>query len=102
MQSEPEKRVLMARRVAARWLARVAQAEYRFDVLYGSSEIRNLPNLLRSFRDGKLAMEGVPRVQNLGIRDSADALSLWSNDREGMLALKEWFEKRGYETTGIW
>lgn len=100
--AELEKRVVMERRVAARWLARVAAAEYRFDVLYGAKEIRNLPNLLRSFRDGKVALEGASRVADLGIRENGESLTLWSTNREAVIQLKDWFEKRGFETTGVW
>jgi len=102
MPKDGERRVVMAKRLAARWVARKAKAEYRFSVLYGAREIRNLPNLLRSFRDGKVAMEDAPRVADLGVRESFDSLTLWSNDREGMVSLKDWFEKRGFETTGVW
>lgn len=99
---DSEKRVVMARRVAQRWLRRVAHAEYRFDVLFGAREIKNLPGLLRSFRDGKVAMEGVPTIADLGVNERFDALSVWSSDRKGLIQLKDWFEKRGFETTGVW
>ena len=92
----------MAHRVAAQWVAHLAHAEYRFDVLYGATEIRNLPNLLRSFRDGKVGMEGIPHCPDLGIQESGDSLTLWSPNREAMIGLKDWFEKKGFETTGLW
>lgn len=100
--SGAEKRIVMARKVARRWVARVAQVEYRFAVLYGSKEIRNLPGLLKSFRDGKIAMQGVPTISDLGVRESFDQLEVWSSDRTGLVGLKDWFEKRGFETTGVW
>lgn len=97
-----EKRVVMARRVARRWLRKMARAEYRFQILFGAREIKNLPGLLRSFRDGKIAMEGVPKIADLGIKEDFDAISVWSSDRERLIQLKNWFEKRGFETTGVW
>ncbi len=97
-----EKRVVMARRVAGRWLRRVAHSEHRFKVLLGAKEIRNLPGLLRSFRDGKIAMVDVPKISDLGVKEGFDHISMWSRDRIGLIALKDWFEKRGFETTGIW
>jgi hypothetical protein len=100
--SEPDKRVLMTKRVAERWLRAVSFPEYRIRVLYGAREIRNLTNLLYSFRDGKVAMRGVPRVADLGVAADFDGLELWSKDHDGLKALGEWFEKRGFETTGIW
>jgi len=80
----------------------MAHAEYRFSVLFGAREIRNLPGLLRSFRDGKVAMEDVPQIHDLGVKESFDTVSVWSTDREGLIKLKDWFEKRGFETTGVW
>lgn len=97
-----QRRVVMAKRIAERWIRKVAHAEHRFDVLLGAREVKNLPNLLRAMRDGKVALEGVPRVASLGIQESFDSLTLWSGDREAMVSLKDWFEKRGFETTGIW
>lgn len=96
------KRVVMAKKVAARWLSRVAKSEYRFSVFQGSSEIRNLGGLLRSLRDGKIAMGDVPNIQDLGVSENFDSIDIWSSDREGMVKLQGWFEKRGYETTGVW
>ena len=102
MSKPQQRRVIMAKRIAKRWIRKVAHAEHRFDVLLGAKEIRNLPNLLRSMRDGKVVLEGVPRVASLGIAENFDTLTLWSENREAMVALKNWFEKRGFETTGIW
>lgn len=102
MSEQAEKKVVMAKRVAARWIARKAKAEYRFSVLMGQREIRNLPNLLKSMRDGKLAMEGVPTIPDLGVREDFDKVTMWSNDREAMLRLADWFERRGFDTTGVW
>ena len=99
---ETEKRVVMVKRVAARWIRRVARPEYRFQVLLGAREIKNLPGLLRSFRDGKIAMENVPVISDLGVKGSFDSVSVWSSNREALIKLKNWFEKRGFETTGVW
>lgn len=96
------KRVILVRAVARRWVSRVARVEYRFQVLYGPREIKRLPKLLRAHRDGKVAMAGIKPVPDLGIREGFDAVELWSTDREALDALKGWFEKRGFETTGVW
>jgi len=97
-----DKRVLMTKRVAERWLRAVSFPEHRLRVLYGAREIRNLTNLLYSFRDGKVAMKGLARIADLGVKTDFDGLELWSKDREGLMALGAWFEKRGFETTGLW
>ena len=101
-EKQPEKRVLMAKKVAERWLRAVMYPEYRFQVLYGSKDFRNMTSMMHSFRDGRVAMQGVPRVADLGVKDSFDGLELWSKDHDGLVALQTWFEKRGFETSGIW
>lgn len=98
----PCRRVVMARDVARRWVSRVAQAEYRIRVLYGAREYKNLPNLLRAFRDGKVAMKGLGTIPDLGIKEDFDALELWSSNYDAILRLGTWFEARGFETTGVW
>jgi len=97
-----ERRVVMEKRIATRWLIRVACSEYRLTVFYGAKGSQNLANLLRCFRDGKVAMKGVPPLRDLGVRDHGDSVEMWGTHREAMIQLKDWFEKRGYETTGIW
>lgn len=100
---DPEtRRVIMARSVARRWLQSVAQAEYRIRVLYGSREYRNLPNLLRAFRDGKVALQGLPSVSDLGVKEDFDAVEVWSKNYDALRKLCAWFEKQGFDTTGIW
>ena len=102
MSEQPKKEVVMARRVAARWVSRMAAPEYRFRILLGGNEIRNLPSLLRSFRDGKVAMDGVTPIRDLGVREAGDYIEVWSRRWGDLLALSQWFEKRGFETTGVW
>lgn len=102
MEEKLEKKVVMARRVARRWVASIAAPEYRLRILYGAREIRQLPNLLRSFRDGKVAMEGVSALPDMGIKEHFDALEVWSRNREALAKLQGWFETRGFETSGVW
>lgn len=101
-EQKPKKRVVMAKRVARRWVGKFSTPEYRFQVLYGAREIKNLPNLLRSFRDGKVAMSEVDSLPDLGVKESFDAVEVWSRNREALVKLAAWFEKRGFETTGVW
>ena len=100
--AKPKTHVVMAKAVACRWITKVAKPEYRVKILLGSKEIKNLPGLLRSFRDGKVAMSGVPHVADLGVKEHFDALEVWSRNHEGLTKLAAWFEKRGFETTGVW
>ena len=97
-----ETQVVMARSVASRWVRRVAKAEYRVRIMFGSKDLRNLPNLLRSFRDGKVAIKGLSPIGDLGVREDFDALEVWSGDHDAMSLLSKWAEARGFETSGVW
>lgn len=96
------RRVLMSRQVAEAWVRKVAKAEYRFQVLGGAHELRRALAALRAHRDGKLRMAGVDPIGDLGIQEGYEGISFWSGDRVALLGLKDWFEKRGHETTGVW
>lgn len=102
MPKDNQKQILMTRRVATRWLRAVACPEYRFKAFYDQRDRRNITGLLYSLRDGKVAMEGVPDVRSLGLKKSYDGMEMWSKDKRSLLALQQWFEVRGYETTGLW
>jgi hypothetical protein len=94
------KRIIMAKKVAQQWLQARAKSEYRFSV-YDTGKIKKIINILRSFRDKKIKIKGVPQIPDLGIKVSFDSLELWSSDAENLSLLKDWFEKRGLETSGI-
>ena len=102
MPNQIEKRVVMPRVVARRWLVRVAHAEYRFKILLGAQGLKNMPGLLRSFRDKRVRMAGVDPLPDLGVKESFDYIEVWSSNHDGIVNLKDWFEKRGFETTGVW
>jgi len=97
-----QKQVVLARAIARRWLKARVREEHRVRVFGASQGPRNLPNLLRMFRDGKAVLAGVPPIPDLGITTHFDFLSVWSGDRKGIIKLNSWFEEQGYETTGIW
>mgnify|MGYP003963935885 FL=1 len=96
--------VVMVRAVARRWIRKMAKAEYRVRVFYGSRGYQNLPNLLRAFRDGKTSITGVDRIADLGVDpdEGGDSLEVWSHDRRGMVKLGQWLEDKGFDTTGVW
>ena len=97
-----EKRIVMARVVARRWIGRVAKVEYRVRILYGSKEFKNLTNLLRCFRDGKVAMAGIKKISDMGIKEDFDGIEVWSSDHDALVTLNTWFESKGFETSGVW
>jgi hypothetical protein len=97
-----ERRVVMSKMVAKRWLFARLRPEHRLKVYYGAQEIRGLPALLRSFRNGKLKIGSVEPIPDLGIQEEMDSFTIWTADREGLRELQAWFEKRGCETTGVW
>lgn len=99
---EEVRRVIMARNVAARWLQKKARGEYRLTIYQTADNTRNLPSLLRSYRDGRIKMAGVTGMTDMGMKEGFDTLSVWSSDREGLISLRTWLERRGIETSGIW
>ena len=101
MSKPSEKRIVMAKEVARRYLEARAHPEFRFSVLYGAKAVKNVFGLLRSFRDGKIAMEGVKPLPDLGVREEFDKLTVWSSNKQAIESLQDWFEKRGFETTGV-
>lgn len=94
----------MARRLAKRFLEDASSPEYRLRIYYYGNprEKRAFPNLLRSFRDGKLRLGGMDAIADLGVSEEFDHFTVWSADREGLKKLAEWFENNGFETSGIW
>ncbi len=96
------RRIVMAKEVAERWLNERVTTEYRLRVLYGGQGVKNLPGLLRAFRDRKAHLEDVPSIPSLGIREGYDFVEVWSEDYNGLVHLRDWFEKRSFETSGIW
>lgn len=97
-----QKRVLLTRRVARKWLEEKANPEYRMSIFGMASKIRRFPDLLRSFRDGKLKIGGISPVRDLGIKEGFDSVTVWSSDRESLISLKDWCERMNLETSGIW
>ena len=96
------RRVAMAKRLATKWLRSHAVPEYRLTIYRGSSrESRNLPGLLRSFRDGRLKIASAPPVADLGIRAAFDHVTVWSKDQEGLQSLDAALQRMGCETTGV-
>jgi hypothetical protein len=93
----------MAKALAKRWVEENAHPEFRLKVYRSAAkELKNLPGLLRSFRDGKLKIAGIDPIEDLGIQPGFDHLIVWSSDRESLVRLDEWFHKSGCETTGVW
>lgn len=97
-----ESRIVMAKSLATRWLQERTRPEYRMKVYYGARGLRGIPNLLKSFRDGKIRMGSLESVDDLGIDEHFDSITMWSSDRVALMGLKDWFEVRGFETTGVW
>jgi len=101
MSPEDSKRVIMTRKIAEQWLTKVSSLEYRLDILWGPKGIKTLPVMLRSLRD-KTGSATLPQIPDLGIREVPDKISIWSSDRESLIRLNTWLERRNYETTGVW
>jgi len=96
-------RVAMAKRVAAKWLGENAAPEYRLAVFRGTlRDVRNLPDLLKSFRDGKARVASVPPIKDLGVQAEFDHVVLRSSDFDALTKLEAALQRYGCETTGIY
>jgi hypothetical protein len=91
----------MARKVAEAYLLGITQPEYRMKAYGCSTDIKKIPNLLRSFRDKKIVLAGVSLISDLGVKECFDSVEVWSSNREALKTLQVWFEKKGMETTGV-
>jgi hypothetical protein len=98
------RRVVMSKAVARSWLQKKARPEYRFRVF--NPQAKDYPSVLRSFRDGKLALkvgsEKIPPVSDLGVKEDFGGFYVWSSDLDSLKTLQQWFERRGLETSWIW
>ena len=90
----------MTKKVARQWLLKLAKPEYRFRVF--NPNAKDYPSVLRSFRDGKIAMGNVAPLPDLGVKEDFEGFYVWSSDREALKTLQTWFAKRGLETNWIW
>lgn len=96
------KRIVMAKRVAARWVHDNAVPQYRLTAYLSADNTTNVPAILRSFRNGTTRLASVPPIPDLGLQTGFDHLVVWSKDRTAMLALERWLQDRGCETIGVW
>lgn len=94
------RRVVMTKSVARTWLLKQATPEYRFRIFNPAA--KDYASVLRSFRDGKIAMQDVSAIPDLGVKEDFEGFYVWSSDREALKTLEQWFSKRGLETNWIW
>lgn len=103
MDQPSERRIVMAKLVARKWLTKEAKVEYRLTAYSSDSRLlKALPSLLRSFRDGRVRLASVQQITDLGIKENGDSVSVWSSDADKMVSLQKWMERHGYDTTGVW
>lgn len=94
------KRVVMTKEVATKWLLKQARPEYRFRVFNPQS--KDYLGLLRAFRDGKTKIAGLDPIPDLGVKDGFGGFYVWSSDASSLEKLKDFFERRGMDTSWIW
>lgn len=94
------KRIIIAKEMAESWIRDRSSIEFRVRV-YGSL-VGNLPNLLRLFRDGRVKLGSVPRIQDLGVEEHEEYVELWSGEEKKLAHLCKWLNSKGLEDTGVW
>ena len=95
-------RVLMAKRLATRWVATNATPEHRLVVLAGFGSVQNLPSLMRAFRDSKVRIAGMDPILDLVVTHQSEKMILKSRNKRALRDLDVWLVDRGCETGGIW
>jgi len=97
------RRVVMAKRLADKWISAHSAPEYRLTIYRGSAKAAtNLPGLLRSFRDGKLKIASAVPVPDLGVQPEFDHVVVRSRDYEALSSLDLAVQKLGCETSGVY
>lgn len=103
MDKPSEKIVIMAKDIAKQWLRKRVTDEYRVKIYSTQTvDFQALPGLLKSLREGKVRLGSVTQIKDLGVDVGFDYISIWSSERETLIQLKDWLEKRGFETSGVW
>lgn len=93
--------IVMAKKVALSWLEERMLDEVRVQVFGGKEYMRKLPILLKSFRDGKFKVSGVQAIEDLGILEGYDSMTIWSSNVDEMKKLASWLESKGLEIYGV-
>ena len=100
-----EKRIAMTKDIAKEWVQNNSRPEYRL-VVYppmSGTGVKDLPTILRAWRDGKSRLASESKPSDLGVHISdAGTLTIWSTDYPKMKAISSWLSRRGYEVEGIW
>ena len=97
------RRVVMAKRLANKWISAHSAPEYRLTIYRGSSKsTTSLPGLLRSFRDGKLKIASALPIPDLGVQPEFDHVIVKSRDCDALSALELAVQKLGCETSGVY
>lgn len=103
MSDDSMKRVAMAKVVALQWIRANAIPEYRLTIYQGPDKItQNLPNVLKSFRDGKVRLANLSPISDLGIQPEFDFVVVKSKDYDALQALDRALCKIGCETSGVY
>lgn len=95
-----KKRVIMAKRLARKWLENHMTPRFKVRVLC-NQDPKQLSSLLYSWRDGRLKLGSLKPLPDLGLQAGFDFIDIWSMNKQAMVELVSYLEGRGYETTGV-
>lgn len=99
-----QRRIAMSQEIAQQWLEARVTPEYRLEAhppIHGA--IRDLPTILRAWRDNRMRVAKTTSPLDLGVRIlGSGALVVWSSDYPKMKVLANWLTRRGYEVDGVW
>jgi hypothetical protein len=95
------KNVLMTKRVAMKWLKSKMENYYQVTIYNRNKGSQRTANLLKLCRDGKLLLNGMKPIPDLGIKETFDGVVLSSSNHKSLTDLEKWFESNGYITSGV-
>lgn len=101
MSEEVTHKIIMMYDVASEWVTKNSCPEYRVTIFVGHDK-KKMISLLKSFRDGRISLGGIDPLNDLGITEASETITVWSADRVALKQVVDWFESRGFESTGIW
>ncbi len=96
------RRILMAKKLARKWLEENSSAEYRLTI-YENVERGgiNLPSILRSLRTKRSRWASVGPIPDLTVKVGFDFVVVRSSDESSIVQLDGFLRSQGYETFGV-
>lgn len=96
------KRILMAKKLARKWLEENSSAEYRLTIYENIERNKiNLPSVLRAMKTKRSKWASVGPVPDMIVKVGFDFVVVRSKDEDSITRLDSFLRDQGYETFGV-